>query len=756
MALVGEIRNRSGLIVFVVGLGLLLFIIPFDKVATMFATTGEQPIGQINGEDVYSSKYKAYTYSTQNLASQYSGATTEQLMQAEQNNWYQLIQDTLYRTEIGKIGLQSSPEEFSNVMINGNGIPEMFKDAFSFPVPGAQPGPNSEKIFQRDSLLKWYNKQTSDLQVADADGKAQLQRNLSSIQSQAFSERLKTKYNAMVQYGVVASNKEAEKSFKSGNSTLDIQYVFADYSKVSDDKVSVSDKDVKAFFEKQKNNIKWKQEADMRSYQYVSFPVEVSEEDKNSFIAEMNNLKASFGEVLNDTAFIAVNSDATVDNWYRVGMELNPLPGSSFDASASNFPANINTEIDDATAGQVVGPFIQNVEGTNYATLVKVRNATTTSDCEIRQIVIDKGLDAVKAKSFADSLLTVINDNPSSFSLLKTQFSSDKMNATGKGVASANGSSLPEAINSFGLSAQVGAVSVIETENSYNIVEKLTNSISSKMIAICVRKIKASQVTKDLVYQNKGLAFRDAVKKNGFEAAAKEFNVVVEEIENVAVSFPIYGKYGYIQRLAAWSFRSETKNGTISEPFIKEYVSGQSQFQGGPQTKSVDVIVLEVTKVANEGAPTYEGIEKDLRAELIKQEKIAYLNAKVSSAKSLEEVAQIWEADSVSTLGVETSTLIFSDDSFSGKANDPVAVAKAFTLAQSQVSTFEGEEGAYAVIVNSTTIAPVPADLTAAKSKATLEFQNANGSAAFYALYRAANVKDWRVKSKLQSESQNR
>jgi len=53
-------------------------------------------------------------------------------------------------------------------------------------------------------------------------------------------------------------------------------------------------------------------------------------------------------------------------------------------------------------------------------------------------------------------------------------------------------------------------------------------------------------------------------------------------------------------------------------------------------------------------------------------------------------------------------------------------------------------------------VAPVPADLTSAKTEATLEFQNANGSAAFYALYRAANVKDWRVKSKLQSESQNR
>ena len=44
MALVGKIREKSGLLVFIVGLGLLLFIIPFDTIFQGLQGSGEQTI----------------------------------------------------------------------------------------------------------------------------------------------------------------------------------------------------------------------------------------------------------------------------------------------------------------------------------------------------------------------------------------------------------------------------------------------------------------------------------------------------------------------------------------------------------------------------------------------------------------------------------------------------------------------------------------------------------------------------------------
>ena len=54
MALIGKIRNRSGLIVTFVGLGLLLFIIPVDKIWQQFMGFEQVGIGKFNGEDMFS------------------------------------------------------------------------------------------------------------------------------------------------------------------------------------------------------------------------------------------------------------------------------------------------------------------------------------------------------------------------------------------------------------------------------------------------------------------------------------------------------------------------------------------------------------------------------------------------------------------------------------------------------------------------------------------------------------------------------
>ena len=79
MAVIGKIREKSTLLVIFVGLGLLLFIIPFDRISSYFYGTGEQPIGSINGKPMLDSEWY-YNYKVDSTISVYR----QQYMQAGQ------------------------------------------------------------------------------------------------------------------------------------------------------------------------------------------------------------------------------------------------------------------------------------------------------------------------------------------------------------------------------------------------------------------------------------------------------------------------------------------------------------------------------------------------------------------------------------------------------------------------------------------------------------------------------------------------
>ena len=102
MAVIGKIREKSGLLVFIVGLGLLLFIIPFDRIIQSFQGTGEQPLGEINGTEIMDSKWK-FNERAQNMFNGYSGVPEDYKIQQETQLWNQIMIDTLLKIEVTKL-----------------------------------------------------------------------------------------------------------------------------------------------------------------------------------------------------------------------------------------------------------------------------------------------------------------------------------------------------------------------------------------------------------------------------------------------------------------------------------------------------------------------------------------------------------------------------------------------------------------------------------------------------------------------------
>ena len=111
MAVIGKIRQRSGLLVVVVGIALAAFVLgDFAK-----RSKPQTPnIGVINGENI---NYQDYNRKfEENLANTRQQRQTDRLSQdeiyrARESTWTQMVQQLLMEKEYDKLGLSLTPDE---------------------------------------------------------------------------------------------------------------------------------------------------------------------------------------------------------------------------------------------------------------------------------------------------------------------------------------------------------------------------------------------------------------------------------------------------------------------------------------------------------------------------------------------------------------------------------------------------------------------------------------------------------------------
>ena len=128
MAIIGKIRERSGLLVTMVGLGLVLFIFTplFDGTIPWFSNQNAN-IGLFNNNEI-DSKTWGY-YQIENVASRnFPNANEDEI---KFRAWYQMISDTIYNIELRKLGIGVTSSELNEGILNSqNPLPSQFKEQF--------------------------------------------------------------------------------------------------------------------------------------------------------------------------------------------------------------------------------------------------------------------------------------------------------------------------------------------------------------------------------------------------------------------------------------------------------------------------------------------------------------------------------------------------------------------------------------------------------------------------------------------------
>ncbi len=677
MALIGDIRKNSWLLIILIGLALAAFIL-MDMFSGEKSIFGSQQfnIGNINGKNISWNDFQR----TESILYNNSGADPYNRRQAL---WNYYVEESLLQEEAEALGLSVGRDELMDLQF------------------GAQPSPIIQQSFRNPQTgqldrasLNEFKKRIEDNSIAGP------QRQYWAVQEkQIVKDRLQSKLGAMVTKGMYTPTWMVEQTHADQNQKLDFNYVKIPFDEIADSDIQVTDSDLNTYLAS--NAAMYSQDEETRKVDYVSFEVKPTAADSAAIRDELSDLKQRFQDVSDDELadFVSANLGLYNDAYY----EKDKLGPNSQDG------------IFNAAIGSIVGPYI---EGTTY-TMAKVLDRRVLPDsAKSRHILISATTEDqfVQAEKTIDSLKNLIQTGASQFDSLAIKFSQDPGSASKGGVYDNVGINqfVPEYRDIIFYKGQRGKLYSVRTSYGVHLIEPMGrtpgNNKEYVKVAYLSQPIIPSEETQDDIYDKVYQIVNDNRTIDALRTAASAEGLSIE-------SSPPYKKNDYIvgtlgggqasRDIVKWSF----ENNNIGEVSPEVY-----RYQDPTNYHYNKYVATALKSVQGAGTPSLANIRDEIMPVVLNQKKAEMLKSKISG-QNLTNVA--------STYGTEVDNVTgasFNSSFLAGLGNEPKVVASAFNLKQGEVSApIAGDGGVYIVEVTNKTAAAAAANIPQLRKTATSE-----------------------------------
>lgn len=720
MALIGKIREKSYLLIIMLGVALGAFILT-DSLRTCQRTSGEiQSQGTIFGEPIDEKKYndileEEMMNERNRLAQEGKEMTEKNRETARDRAWNEYVRQTIMNKQYVDLGIEVSPEEL-NDFVHGENIHPQIKQ-----IPYFQ---NQQKQFVRDSLVNFINNvlpQNNPQAVSFWKG----------IEEFIKGDRKVKKYLTLVQKGIYVTTPEAQMAYQHENGSRTARYIVKKYNEIPMTEIdSLTEEDLRAFYEEHKDEKKYETK-EIREVKYVEFPIAPSAEDKEQFASRLERIKERFEKVANDTSAVYsfVNANAASEQFdpsiqYKAG-----TPNPQNPNQKGVYPKSIDSLIVSAAPGDVIGP----VEWFNgNMALVKVfNNDVKEEQATVRHILLstqgksDEEKKEVKAR--ADSLVRVINSQDN-FEEMVVEFSEDPGSKNSGGVYEwfTKGKMVPP-FEKASFEGELNKLQVVETSYGYHIVEPLDRrTVPTPSLAIIDKEISPSRTTVDSIRKEAMNAmYAEKEYLETIDAIAEQTGKPVKNARLVIDNYSL-PQFEKVSSLKKWAFDGITSEGDISEPI----------------STGNKIVIAQLDLSIAKGVPSFEAAKTAMKSDAIKHKKAQKYMAMLEGVSSIDEAA-----NKVGTK-VLTNDLKFNTNTVAGGGgNEPEVVGTVFYLEQGKISApIEGNTGVYVVEVTAINQAPETSDLTAQKESLTQEKRRVVDASVYGALLKKADVQDNRRK----------
>ncbi|MBL4709002.1 MAG: SurA N-terminal domain-containing protein [Flavobacteriales bacterium] len=640
MAIIGKIRERSFLVLIIIGVAILAFVLTDLFSAKAGGQQGPISLAEIDGHQISPQEFDARV---RKAYDNYQKQTQQELDERTKSSiresvWAEITSDILVGNEMEELGINVTSKELFDLVQGSNPHPQV-RQAFSDPNTGEF---NSTAVVQ--FLQNLDENQETKTQWLDFE-KA-LKRN----------HRM-DKYNVLIKKGIYTPSALATVQYNDNNTSLAFKYIYKPYTTISDSTVSVTESEIKSLYEKTKSD--YDQKAS-RKIAYAYFPVIPSALDQAAAKSWVDEIYAKFQNNENDSTFVNANSDQRFNpNFY----------------SRVNAPIGIDTSLWSHDSGYVAQPEMSG----NLWTLNKVRRSKMGPDSvKARHILFGFQARAKEvAEKTADSVLALLNSGIPMDSLVS--LSDDKTSAESGGDLGwfAEGT-MVKPFNDAAFIAEIGAFTKVESQFGYHLIE-VTEKLDDVM------KIQIATITRAVVPSKN--TYAELFNK------ANSFSINVTNME----SFRSELTAGNVQQRTA--ILNENENTIQGLDASKDLARWSMEASEGDVSEAKDVdnafVVAIVESVDEDGPAPLEKVRNRVEF-LAKQNKKAEM-----MMKELSGASDIGTLAGNTGLSVQNASVTFSSPSISSVGLEPKVVGKAMNLVAGQISDpIQGATGVFVVVVD--------------------------------------------------------
>ncbi len=329
MALIGKIREKTGLTVGVVGIGVILFLVGRELIGFISTASGRNPIvGKIGGKNIALKTFQNQVEQLQHnfhLTYQRTASEDEAGFLREQA-WQQLLNNLIYEKVNQHLGLKVGEDELVD-MVQGDHIHPDLKVYFTNPETGQ---------FNKQQLIAYLQK-LAQMPASQQAGWHHVEKTLAA-------HRCQNKFEQLIKHSIFMTDLEARKKYELANTTLDVRYLLVPYDSIPADSYQITDTMLKDYLNAHKNTY---QVDERRDVIYVRFPIKPTEQDSLALQEELQTIKQGFIQTQEDSIFASIHTET--------------VPYLTF--TSDNLPQALAQQTDKLQRGMVIGPVL---EGNGY------------------------------------------------------------------------------------------------------------------------------------------------------------------------------------------------------------------------------------------------------------------------------------------------------------------------------------------------------------------------------------------------------
>jgi peptidyl-prolyl cis-trans isomerase D len=667
VSILESIRRRTGLLVGIVGLALLIFILEslLGSGASIFGND-DLIVGRINGKKVdrieFSNRLEGII--NQYRARQQGAEVSEQMRgQVITQVWNQYVMEYAIKPQFEKIGINVGDDELYELVVI-NPAQSIIKNLSD------QNGRVNEQFAKPDGtldLVKWRQA------VQSVTGESEMA--VKQMEDEVRETRRFEKFRALVNKGLYVTSHEAKIFGSAQRSIRSVSFVAKRFDEIADSTVKLTDADIEKYYSS--HAYEYRNDEDARKVEFVTFNLLASNED----VADIEKDAQRVADELKgkssseDSVILAQESD-------NGQLSIRPMTKKNMVIRDS--------AIYNATAGTVFGPYNEGA----FVKVYKLEAINNLADsAKVRHILIginDPQTNQAKrsksqAKREADSLLTLIKEKKAVFdTLVKTV--SDDFGSKDKGGDYGwfnEETSFVEPFKMAGLKGVKGNISVVETDFGYHIIEVMDVSKTSHpsyIVAEVFKKIQPSEETSNKIYQR---ASEFAGKNNTtelFDKAVAAEKLTKRLADNIHEGDRDISGIDGAKEIVRWAFNSE--KGSVSVfTFSDKY------------------IVAKLAGVRNKGILPLEEVREEVTTSAMKAKKAELLVAQFSA--KLNGVSNINDAATKTGLQVmHQANITLMQSVVDGVGMDNIFVGTAIGLKKGEVSKLlVGENCVFMIVV---------------------------------------------------------